>query len=465
MFRQRLQFYLSLLLLADALVIAGCWLAAYYIRFNLPLVPVTKGQPGLSLYLWGLLLVEAVWLTTFYFFGLYKLPGQSRNQLVWTLIKAGVVAFLILIALTHYTSRQSFSRVVFVQFFVLSTIALAFTRSWLKHLFIALRRPGFKTRTLIVGDGELGRLTAERLCCRPELGVEVVGFLSAQRPPAPTEVCGLPVLGEYLEIDRIISEQGVRLVLIALPIDVQHRLGEILDAIADQMVEVKVVPDLLRFMSLRSSVEQFDGLPIVSIRESPMHGWNRILKRLEDLVIASVALAAFSPLMAAAALAVKLSSPGPILYRQPRMGLDGRIFYMSKFRTMYQDAESTTGPVWAKPDDPRRTKVGRYLRRFSIDELPQLFHVLKGEMSLVGPRPERPELIALFKEKIPRYMHRHQMKAGMTGWAQVNGFRGNTSLEGRISHDLEYIQDWSLSFDLKILAKTVWHVLTAPNAY
>jgi exopolysaccharide biosynthesis polyprenyl glycosylphosphotransferase len=196
-----------------------------------------------------------------------------------------------------------------------------------------------------------------------------------------------------------------------------------------------------------------------------MHGWNRVLKRGLDIVVASLALAIFSPLLLLAAVSVRFSSPGPILYRQPRMGLDGRIFYMAKFRTMRQDAEADTGPVWCRPDDPRRTKIGRFLRRFSIDELPQLFHVLKGEMSLVGPRPERPEFIDQFKNQVPKYMLRHQMKAGMTGWAQINGFRGNTSLEGRIKHDIEYIQNWTLYFDLKILARTLWHVVRDVNAY
>ena len=465
MFQQRLQFFRSLLLLADALIIAACWIAAYYLRFHLPIAPVTKGLPGITPYLWGLLLVEAIWLIAFYFTGLYHLPRQSWTKIFWDLVKAGLIAFLVLIALTYFTHRQAFSRIVFVQFFVLATMSLSVVRWWLKRLFITSRRPGFRTPTLVIGAEELGQMTAQRLASRPELGVEVVGFVASEASAPPPPGSDLPVLGSYQDIDRIITEKQVGLVMLALPLEMQPRLGEILDSIADEMVEVKVVPDLYRFMSLGGSVEQFDGLPIVSIRESPMHGWNRILKQALDITLASVVLAVFSPVMAAAAIAVKLSSPGPVFYRQPRMGLDGRIFYMAKFRTMRQDAEAATGPIWAKPDDPRRTRVGRFLRRFSIDELPQLFHVLKGEMSLVGPRPERPELIKQFKVQIPRYMLRHKMKAGMTGWAQINGFRGNTSLEGRIKHDLEYIQNWSLAFDLKILARTLWHVLADPHAY
>ncbi len=465
MFRLRLQFYRSLLLISDALVISLAWLAGYALRFYLPLVPVTKGVPPLSLYLWGLVLVEVIWLITFYFSGMYKLRGQNRTQLVISLTRAGLFAFLILIAATYFTHRQSFSRVVFAYFFVLSTLGLSFSRLWLKNQFAATKRSGFRLKTLVIGVEELGRMTAERLHSQPALGVEVIGFLADDPDAAGPQVRDLPVLGGYKDIERVIAENEIALVLIALPLRAQDRLEEILDHLAELMVEVKVVPDLHRFLSLRGSVEEFDGLPIISLRESPMHGWNRVLKRTLDVLVACLALAVLWPLMLLAAALVKLTSPGPLLYRQQRMGLDGRIFDMAKFRTMSVDAEEKTGPVWASPDDARRTKVGRTLRRLSIDELPQLFQVLKGDMSLVGPRPERPELIEQFKARIPKYMLRHKMKAGMTGWAQVNGFRGNTPLKGRIDHDLYYIENWSLSFDLKILARTVWRVLLDKNAY
>ncbi len=462
---QRLQFYRSVLLLSDALVIAATWIAAYFIRFHLPLIAVTKGVPPFSLYLKGLILVEVIWLTTFYFTGLYKVTTRNTRQLMVVLARAEVVAFLTLIAITWFTHRQTFSRIVFLFFFVLSYFALAGARMWLKRRFVLADRPGFKVRTLIVGVGELGERTAERLCLRPELGVEVVGFLAERPDQAPPQVCDRPVLGGYEELDRIIGEMGVGLVFIALPLESQHRLGEIIASITNDMVDVKVVPDLGRFMALRSSIEELDGLPIVSLRESPMHGWNQVLKRALDIAVAVPALIISSPIMLLAAIAIKLTSKGPVLYRQERMGLDGQIFNMAKFRTMRVDAEEKTGPVWAKRDDPRRTLVGRFLRRFSIDELPQLVHVLKGEMSLVGPRPERPEFIEQFKTRIPKYMARHKMKAGMTGLAQVKGYRGNTSIEGRIEYDLEYIKNWSVGLDLKIMARTIWLILVDRNAY
>ena len=226
-----------------------------------------------------------------------------------------------------------------------------------------------------------------------------------------------------------------------------------------------MVPDIIRFASLRGGVEEFEGVPFIHLRESPLYGWNQLFKRGFDLVFGGLTLILAAPLMAAIAVAIRLISPGPIFYRQERMGLDGQRFRMLKFRTMPVDAEARSGPVWAQPGDPRRTRLGSLLRRFSLDELPQLLNVLRGEMSLVGPRPERPVFVEEFRRKIPGYMLRHKVKAGITGWAQVNGWRGNTSLERRIEYDLHYIERWSLGFDLKILLLTLLTIFRGRNAY
>ena len=226
-----------------------------------------------------------------------------------------------------------------------------------------------------------------------------------------------------------------------------------------------MVPDLFRFTSLRGGIEEFEGVPLIHLRESPLHGWSNVLKRVFDLVFGAAALTVAAPAMVAIAAAIQMSSRGSILLRQERMGLDGRRFQMLKFRTMREDAEAETGPVWATANDARRTRVGAMLRRWSLDELPQLFNVLRGDMSLVGPRPERPLFVDEFRRKIPGYMLRHKVKAGMTGWAQINGWRGNTSLEKRIEYDLYYIERWSLFLDFKILVQTLWRGLFSKNAY
>jgi Undecaprenyl-phosphate glucose phosphotransferase len=244
-------------------------------------------------------------------------------------------------------------------------------------------------------------------------------------------------------------------VFVALPLAQASKLKEIQAWLGDEPVALHFVPDLGELATLRGNVEEFDGLQIISLQASPHNGWNVLSKRFVDIAVGGVALLIFAPLMAVVAIAIKFLSPGPILYRQERMGLDGRRFQMLKFRTMVAEAEQWTGPVWSMDDDPRITSLGRWLRQTSLDELPQLINVLRGEMSLVGPRPERPPLIDEFRKTIPKYMLRHKVKAGMTGWAQINGWRGNTSLASRIEYDLDYIENWSLKRDIKILFLTL----------
>jgi Undecaprenyl-phosphate glucose phosphotransferase len=231
------------------------------------------------------------------------------------------------------------------------------------------------------------------------------------------------------------------------------------------MVEIKVIPSFYEYVKLHAEAETFEGLPVITLQGSPLHGWNVVLKRGVDLAGAAVALTVLSPIMLCSAAFIKISSSGPVFYRQTRMGLDGRAFEMLKFRSMRVGAETESGPVWAKAGDDRRTLIGKLLRRTSLDELPQFWNVLKGEMSIVGPRPERPEFIQQFRHSIPQYMLRHKMKAGITGWAQVNGWRGNTSLEKRLEYDLYYIEHWSIWFDLKIMWLTLWKGFLHKHAY
>ena len=239
----------------------------------------------------------------------------------------------------------------------------------------------------------------------------------------------------------------------------------ILDSLGEETVDIKVVPDLLKFMNLQSGVEDLDGLPIVNLSESPLHGWNIVVKRFSDIIFSSIFIIVSSPFLILLAIIIKFESAGSIIYRQKRVGLDGNIFEMFKFRSMQVGAEDETGPIWASKGDNRRTRLGSFLRKTSIDELPQLFNVLMGDMSLVGPRPERQVFVEEFKKSIPKYMLRLKMKAGLTGWAQVNGWRGNTSLDKRIEFDLYYIKHWSLLLDLKIIFMTFWKGFVNPHAY
>jgi Undecaprenyl-phosphate glucose phosphotransferase len=262
-----------------------------------------------------------------------------------------------------------------------------------------------------------------------------------------------------------VIDQKVDIVLITLPLSARERLKRILEDIGDEMVSIMLIPDLIEFATLRGGIGEFEGMPIISLRDTPLYGWNLVIKRVTDVVLSVTILFAVSPLMFVILVLVKATSKGPAFYSQERMGLDGKIFSMLKFRTMETQAEKETGPVWASKGDSRRTPIGTFLRRTSLDELPQFLNVLRGDMSIVGPRPEREFFIQQFRSRIPKYMLRHKMKAGITGWAQINGWRGNTSLEKRIEYDLFYIENWSLWFDMEIMWLTIWRGLVNKHAY
>ncbi len=467
MLKRHSQLFEHLMLLGDLVVVGGIWLLAYYLRFYGGPIPVYKGIPPFRVYLLLLAVILPIWAVAFKAFGLYR-PRRisSRLREILDIAKASTFSILVLVTVTFFLRQYEFSRLVFLYFWILSTTAVSFMRGAFRELLRFARRKGYNLRyALVVGVGRTAQALVEKLMSHPELGLQIVGFLSEDPGLVGSEVRGLKVVGSYHDVSRVVMEKGIDQVFIALPFESSHRVGEVLKALGDQPLDIKVVPDLQQYVTLRGGVEDFEGLPIISLQESPLYGWNLVFKRAFDLVFSTLALLLTAPLMLVIALLIRLTSPGPIFYRQERMGLDGRVFTMLKFRTMRADAEEESGPVWAVRDDPRRTRVGAFLRRTSLDELPQLINVLKGEMSLVGPRPERPVFIEAFRRQIPRYMLRHKMKAGMTGWAQVNGWRGNTSLEKRIEYDLYYIEHWSLLFDLKILGLTLWKGLVNRNAY
>ncbi|MEW5914261.1 MAG: undecaprenyl-phosphate glucose phosphotransferase [Thermodesulfobacteriota bacterium] len=465
MFQQRLKFFRSLLYMGDLVLVALCWFAAYALRFYLPILPVTKGIPPLTLYLGMFLLVLAVFAVVLPVSGLYRRPWAATRLSWWPVLRAATIGVVVAVTFTWFLRPYDFSRLVFLHFYVLLSLALLAYRPLLRLIWRRIYRQSAGERVLIVGAQGLGRQVAANIQKSPLLGLNLVGFLAGDPEKVGASLEGVPVLGHFGQINQVLAAQQVQVVLIALPLDAHERLPEILVSLDEEMVDVRIVPDLYRFMSLRATVEEFEGMPIIGLRSRPLEGWPRVLKRIMDVAGAALGLVVLSPLLALIAVAVKLSSPGPVLYRQPRMGLDGRVFDMLKFRTMRQDAEAQTGPVWASADDPRRTRLGALLRRSSLDELPQLVNVLHGEMSLVGPRPERPELITEFRRQVPGYMLRHMMKAGITGWAQINGWRGNTDLTKRIEHDLYYIENWSLGLDLKIMLLTPFRGLIHPHAY
>jgi Undecaprenyl-phosphate glucose phosphotransferase len=450
----------------DALILIVAWLGAYWLRFSVPIIPVTKGFPGFTSYAALTPFVAVVWLAVFASMRVYRLGRLlSLDRELLLMLKAHALALLLFISLTYLFEEYRYSRLVTLYFGALAAIGLTAGRLLVRRGLRAARERGFNLRSvLIVGEGAAVETLIARIDGFPELGLRISGLVTHEDSPT-SNILDKPVLGHFEHIRALIEHTRADEVLIALPWSQQEEVARLLELLKDETVDVRLVPDLQAYITLGCEVEDFDGVPVVRLNDSPLVGWHAALKRLTDVVVASIALVILMPLMLLIALLVKLTSPGPVLYAQERMGLDGRSFQMLKFRSMRVDAESKSGAVWAKEVDDRRTLFGTILRKTSLDELPQFWNVLCGEMSLVGPRPERPVFVHQFKNEIPHYMLRHKVKAGITGWAQVNGWRGNTSLRRRIECDLYYIQNWSLALDLKILTLTLWKGFVNKNAY
>jgi Undecaprenyl-phosphate glucose phosphotransferase len=446
------------LLAGDLAVTALVWFAAYLLRFAY--WPAPSGVPGAALVAAALPQVLLLAAIAYHLCGMYQVHRLRR---FWA--EAGTVAaasgllFLLTSTVTFYLRDIYESRLALGLFLLLNAVALAALRRAMWWLFSALGRRGCgRGRAVLVGSGRMARVALDTLTSNRWAGTQIMGYVDR---PGQRGVGSLPRLGDIEALPRVIADHGAENIFIALPLERYGELPQVYAALADVLVEVHLVADVPSISGMRMRTMEVDGVPIVSLRENPHFAWHRLAKRTIDLAAGAAALVALSPVMMLVALLVKLTSRGPVFYRQPRTGLNGRTFQMLKFRSMRTDAERHTGPVWAVRGDDRCTPLGRLLRRWSLDELPQLFNVLKGDMSLVGPRPERGVFVERFRQQIPNYTQRHQVKAGITGWAQVNGWRGDTSLRRRVECDLYYICNWSLWLDLKILLLTplrgIWH--------
>jgi putative colanic acid biosynthesis UDP-glucose lipid carrier transferase len=340
----------------------------------------------------------------------------------------------------------------------------ATSRLVVRRIASLVREAGIDVRTAVmVGSGGDARRIIEALRRQRSAGIRVLGWFDV--PGVGGELPDAPRLGDLDRLRGFVEANHVDQVWVALPMSAEREITRILDALAHSTADIKFVPDLLGLQLLNHSVEQVAGLPVINLQETPLQGNARVLKGIEDRVLALLILMMISPLMLIISVAVKLSSPGPVFYRQERMSWNNRTFGMLKYRSMPVDAEKKSGAVWAKAGESRATRVGAFLRKTSLDELPQFINVLRGEMSIVGPRPERPVFVDQFKHEIPAYMKKHMVKAGITGWAQVCGLRGSTDLKARIEHDLFYIENWSLAFDLKIILLTIFKGFVHKNAY
>ena len=463
----------------DATLGVTAFIIAYTLRFHTGLIPITKGIPPLRQYVNVLPFVAALVPLGFHLQGLYRLRrGRSRVDDFFAVFVGSILAVVFGIVATLYVQTYfatnaakevgafEVSQAVWGIFLALN-VALAYsTRELVREVLERRWRAGIGLkRILIAGSGELGRLVADKILEHRELGYQIVGFVDDKAAGDHLGYRGLPLLGMLEEAGEISTRESVDHLYIALPPEQHVRMLELIESTSRECVDVKVVPDLLQVIALRARLEDLDGVPVININDVPLQGFNSVVKRSIDIAISSVSLAILSVPLGFIAALVKMTSHGPVFYQQERMGLDGKSFTIFKFRSMLNDAEKETGPVWARADDPRVTTLGAFLRRSNIDELPQLWNVLRGDMSIVGPRPERPHFVEQFKHKIPQYMLRHKVKAGLTGWAQVNGWRGNTPLEKRIEYDLYYIENWSVRLDLKIMWLTLVKGFFHKHAY
>jgi Undecaprenyl-phosphate glucose phosphotransferase len=461
----------------DTLLGLTAFLVAYLLRFEIlhSLLPAHKGIPPFGQYLRIAPFIGLLVPLAFQVQGLYRLRrGRSRVDDFFGVFVGTILAVVLglggtLYYQTYYTAEPAkdvglyeVSQWVWLLFLVLNVVFSYALRELVREALERRWRAGIGLkRVLIAGAGDLGRVVADKVLEHRELGFKIVGFLD-DRMGDHIGYRGIPLIGTLSEADDVIRREHVDHLYVALPLDEHVKMLGLVEATNREGVDIHVVPDLLQFIALRARLENLDGVPIISLNDVPLRGFNSVLKRAIDIAISASALAGLSIPFAIIALLIKRASPGPVVYTQERMGLDGKAFNVYKFRSMTEGAEDDTGPVWARDDDPRATPIGKVLRRFDFDELPQFWNVLKGDMSLVGPRPERPYFVEQFKHRIPQYMLRHKVKAGITGWAQVNGWRGNTSLEKRIEYDLYYIENWSVGLDIKIMWLTLVRGLQRP---
>ena len=454
--------------ITDALLGMAAFVLAYVLRFESGLIPITRGYPPFEQYINVLPFVALIVPLGFHFQGLYRLRrGRSRIDDFFNVLVGSIFAVVLGIVATLYfqayyaTQAQrdvgafEVSRAVW-GIFLVCNIALGYlSRKFIREALERRWMQGIGVRkVLIAGAGDLGRVVADRILEHRELGYQIIGFIDDKAGGDHLGYRGLPLLGSLSEAADIIGNERIDELYVALPLEEHMKLLDLVESTSREGVDVKVVPDLLQFIALRARLEDLDGVPVINLNDVPHQGVSAFIKRVLDIVISSGALMAMAVPGMIIAWIIKRTSAGPVFYAQERMGLDGKAFTVYKFRTMPVDAERE-GPVWSDDNDARATRVGSFLRRHDLDEWPQFWNVLVGDMSIVGPRPERPFFVAQFKHRIPQYMLRHKVKAGITGWAQVNGWRGNTSLEKRIEYDLYYIENWSVGLDIKIMWLTV----------
>ena len=449
----------------DAFVIIIAYFIAWMIKFLF--LDGSVGALPFRIYAVAILPIVPVYLLLYYLFSLYTPKRvQGRRLEMWNIIKANTVGIALILGILYLIKMMHFSRELLAIFYFVNVLLETGLRNLIRYFLRSMRKNGYNLKhILLVGYSHAAEEYIDRIIANPQWGYKIRGILD-DHVEAGTEYKGVKVLGRIANLMVILPQNRLDEIAITLGLNEYYRLEEIVALCEKSGVHTKFIPDYNRVIPTKPYTEDILGLPVINIRHVPLtNTYYAFLKRLMDIVGSVCAIVIFSPVMLFSVIMIKLTSPGPLIFKQERVGLHNRPFMMYKFRSMEVQAPEKEKTRWTVKDDPRVTGFGKFMRKTSIDELPQLFNVLKGEMSLVGPRPERPFFVEKFKEEIPRYMIKHQVRPGITGWAQVNGYRGNTSIRKRIEYDLYYIENWTLGLDIKILILTIFKGFINKNAY
>ena len=472
MIKNNQQHFNRLHVVFDAIVVVLSYAFAWWLKFASGIVDREIGVLSFEFYMKALILIVPLYLFLYYAFNLYAPKRvQGRRLELSNIIMANTIGILIVFAgfflvLSYSEDAKNFSRSMFVYFYVLNIVFEEIERLFIRAFLRSIRRRGYNQKhILLVGYSKAAEQYIDRIKQNPQWGYDVQGILD-DNIARGTIYKGVKVIGSIGNLEYILPQNKLDEIAITLGLEEYYKLSKIVAECEKSGVHTKFIPDYGNIIPTRPYTEDLLGLPVINIRYVPLSNtFNALIKRLTDIIGAVVCIIVFSPLMLASAILVKTTSQGPLIFKQERVGLHNKPFKMYKFRTMYVQTEEEEKKGWTQKNDPRVTRVGAILRKTSLDEFPQLFNVLKGDMSLVGPRPERPQYVEKFREEIPRYMIKHQVRPGMTGWAQVNGYRGDTSIQKRIECDLYYIENWTLGLDFKILLLTVFKGFINKNAY
>ena len=467
MIRENQRLLNIILVLIDVLVIVISLWSSIWLRFQTTLFGPIGGHIGYQNYLiFMFLVIIPVYLILYFAFGLYKPRRTYKNIFseATQIIKVNIIAFFIFVGILFIINQPNFSRLMLILLALIATFLGIIERFIIRSFLMQMRKNNKNLKhILIVGDNDLAFTFARKIKENPYLGFSISGVLG--RPEhVGEEVDGVKIIGAFKDLDKVLEKHRYDRVVLAIPLMYYYRINELVESCEKVGIKAEIIPDYIRYFPAQPSVDMIEDIPIINIRYVPLDDpFNRFIKAVSDYLIAIVAIIITSPIMLVTAIAIKLTSRGPIIYKQERIGFNSKPFMMYKFRSMKVQDPSEEKSEWTTKDDPRKTRVGDFIRRNSIDELPQFFNVLKGDMSVVGPRPERPFFVEQFKESIPKYMVKHQVKPGLTGWAQIHGCRGDTSIDKRIRYDIEYVENWHLGLDLAIMIKTA--LKKNPNAY